>query len=89
MTYQEAVDYIEEIPKFTKKHTLEHTREFLRGLGNPEKDQKIIHVAGTNGKGSTCSYLQHILVKDLYVPICVPCWKQMGRRQDFLLLLIW
>ena len=61
MTYQEAVDYIEEIPKFTKKHTLDHTREFLRGLGNPEKDQKIIHVAGTNGKGSVCAYLDSML----------------------------
>ena len=64
MTYQEAVDYIEEIPKFTKKHTLEHTREFLRGLGNPEKDQKIIHVAGTNGKGSVCAYLRAMLEAD-------------------------
>ena len=64
MTYQEAVDYIEEIPKFTKKHTLEHTREFLRGLGNPEKDQKIIHVAGTNGKGSGWAYLRAMLEAD-------------------------
>ena len=64
MTYQEAVDYIEEIPKFTKKHTLDHTREFLRGLGNPEKDQKIIHVAGTNGKGSVCAYLRAMLEAD-------------------------
>lgn len=64
MTYQEAVDYIEEIPKFTKKHTLEHTREFLRGLGNPERDQKIIHVAGTNGKGSVCAYLRAMLEAD-------------------------
>lgn len=64
MTYQDAVAYIEEIPKFTKKHTLDHTREFLKGLGNPEKDQKIIHVAGTNGKGSVCAYLRAMLEAD-------------------------
>lgn len=64
MTYQEAVDYIEEIPKFTKKHTLEHTREFLRALGSPEEEQKIIHVAGTNGKGSVCAYLQAMLMAE-------------------------
>lgn len=64
MTYQEAVDYIEEIPKFTKKHTLEHTKELLRGLGSPEKGQKIIHVAGTNGKGSVCAYIQAMLMAE-------------------------
>lgn len=59
--YGEAVEYIEELPKFTKKHTLEHTRQFLRRLGNPGMDRKIIHVAGTNGKGSVCAYIQAIL----------------------------
>ena len=34
-TYEEAVEYIEEIPRFTKKHTLEHTRRFLKKLGDP------------------------------------------------------
>lgn len=32
-TYEEAAAYIEEIPKFTKKHTLEHTKMFLKRLG--------------------------------------------------------
>lgn len=64
MNYQEAVDYIEEIPKFTKKHTLSHTAEFLRRLGNPQTGQKIIHVAGTNGKGSVCAYMQVILLAE-------------------------
>lgn len=59
--YQEAVEYIEELPKFTKKHTLEHTKEFLEKLGNPCMDRKVIHVAGTNGKGSVCAYIQAIL----------------------------
>lgn len=63
-TYEEAVAYIEEIPKFTKKHTLEHTKTFLKRLGNPAADRKIVHVAGTNGKGSVCAYLQAILMAE-------------------------
>lgn len=59
--YQDAVEYIEDIPRFTKKHSLEHTKEFLRLLGNPGADKKIIHIAGTNGKGSVCAYIQAIL----------------------------
>lgn len=63
-TYEEAAAYIEEIPKFTKKHTLEHTKTFLKRLGNPAADRKIVHVAGTNGKGSVCAYLQAILMSE-------------------------
>ncbi len=55
--YQEIVNYIEEIPKFSTKHPLEHTRKLLARLGNPQNEFKVIHVAGTNGKGSTCAYL--------------------------------
>lgn len=61
MDYREAVDYILEIPKFTKKNRPEHTKEFLRYLGNPERNLKVIHVAGTNGKGSVCAYLDAML----------------------------
>lgn len=64
MSYREVAAYIEEIPRFTKKHTLDHTREFLRRLGNPAADRKIIHVAGTNGKGSVCAYLQALLTAE-------------------------
>ena len=62
MNYTEAVDYIETIPKFTVKHPPEHTREILSRLGNPQEGIKIIHVAGTNGKGSVCAYLNAILL---------------------------
>lgn len=61
MNYEEAINYIEEIPKFTKKNRLDHTRECLKRLGNPEKKFRVIHVAGTNGKGSTCAFLTSIL----------------------------
>lgn len=62
MNYTEAVDYIETIPKFTVKHPQEHTRELLSRLGNPQEGIKIIHVAGTNGKGSVCAYLNAMLL---------------------------
>lgn len=62
MNYTEAVDYIETIPKFTVKHPPEHTRELLSRLGNPQEWIKIIHVAGTNGKGSVCAYLNAMLL---------------------------
>ena len=59
--YREAVDYIEELPKFTEKHPLKHTKKYLEKLQNPAENCKVIHVAGTNGKGSVCAYLQAVL----------------------------
>lgn len=56
-TYQEAENYINTIPKFTSKNCMEHTKRFLEHLGNPAQNSKVIHVAGTNGKGSVCAYL--------------------------------
>lgn len=64
MNKVQAEAYIADLPKFTTKNSLEHTREFLVRLGNPEKNKKIIHVAGTNGKGSVCAYLQAMLLAD-------------------------
>ena len=61
MTYSEAVDYILDIPKFTKKNDAAHTKAFLKTLGDPQRKMRIIHVAGTNGKGSVCTMLASIL----------------------------
>lgn len=60
-TFEEAVNYLYEVPRFTTKNTIEDTRAYLDKLGNPDKKMKIIHVAGTNGKGSVCAYLRHML----------------------------
>ena len=60
-TYEEAVNYIMSTPKFTTKNSMEDTKAFLHKLGSPDRKLKIIHVAGTNGKGSTCSYMKSIL----------------------------
>ena len=61
MTYEEAESYINDTPKFTKKNTLENTRMVLEAMGHPERKMKLIHVAGSNGKGSVCAYLSSIL----------------------------
>lgn len=61
MTYQEAEEYIFSIPKFTKKNDPESTGEFYERLGKPGENSKIVHIAGTNGKGSVCAYLNAIL----------------------------
>ena len=55
--YEEAENYISSIPKFTGKNSMEDTVRFLDHLGSPAQDCRIIHVAGTNGKGSVCAYL--------------------------------
>lgn len=59
--YEEAVDYVLQIPKFTKKNTPEDTRRFYEYLGRPGERSGLIHVAGTNGKGSVCSYIDSVL----------------------------
>ena len=61
MNYREIVDYIEEIPKFTSKNPLDHTKALLKCLGDPQNQMQVIHVAGTNGKGSVCAYLDSML----------------------------
>ncbi len=63
MNYKEAVNYIDRLQMFAKKHSLDHTRVFLSYLGMPQREKKIIHVAGTNGKGSVCRYLQALLTR--------------------------
>ncbi len=66
MDYTDAVGYINQIQKFAKKNTLSHTKMFLQALGNPGENSRIIHVAGTNGKGSTCNYLKELLTAQGY-----------------------
>ena len=61
MTYKQAVEYILDIPRFTTKNGLGHTRELLETLGVEEERMKVVHVAGTNGKGSVCAYVDAML----------------------------
>ena len=64
--FKEAEEYILGIPKFTKKNTMEDSNLFYQYLGRPGNQKKIIHVAGTNGKGSVCAFLNQILVESGY-----------------------
>ena len=66
MTYREATEYIEECKKAGIVPGLDSIRELLRRLGNPEKELKFIHIAGTNGKGSVLNYLSGILTESGY-----------------------
>ena len=58
---EDCEEYLLNIPKFKKKTLLSDTLKFYEMLGSPGKDIKKIHVAGTNGKGSTCYYTSRIL----------------------------
>lgn len=64
--FRKAVRYIEGIPKFVKKNTMADTRAFYRKLSCPCQNTRVIHVAGTNGKGSVCAYLQSVLMEAGY-----------------------
>lgn len=66
MNYREAIEYIHGTKKFGSKLGLDNIRELLRLLGNPHNDLKFIHVAGTNGKGSTSSFIASILIEGGY-----------------------
>lgn len=72
MTYTQQEEYINSITKFAKKNTLDNTRRFLALMeqegasGLKDIEKKVIHVAGTNGKGSVCNYLRELLLADAY-----------------------
>ena len=61
MTPKEAIDYIENYTWSTTRLGLGRTQELLRRLGDPQKQLKFVHVAGSNGKGSTCAMLAAVL----------------------------
>ena len=66
MNYDEAIAYIKNTAKFGSKLGLERTEKILELLGNPHKKLKCIHIAGTNGKGSTTAMVTKILVEAGY-----------------------
>ena len=62
LTLKDCDSFLNEVPRFTQKHALADTAKFLDFLGAPDEQMQIIHVAGTNGKGSVCAYLSSILM---------------------------
>ncbi|MBU5256574.1 bifunctional folylpolyglutamate synthase/dihydrofolate synthase [Tissierella praeacuta] len=61
MKYQEALEYINDKNKYGSRLGLDSIGKLLGLLGNPQEGLKYIHIGGTNGKGSTSSYLAHML----------------------------
>lgn len=66
MTYYETINYIKNTAKFGTNLGLERTNKILELLGNPHKQIKCIHIAGTNGKGSTTVMISNILIEEGY-----------------------
>lgn len=61
MTYQETLHYLETTAMFGGRLGLARVKELLKKLGSPENQLKFVHIAGTNGKGSTAAMLASIL----------------------------
>lgn len=61
LSYEECMRYIHETAKFGSNYGLSRTNKLLELLGNPQKQIKTIHVAGTNGKGSTTAMISSVL----------------------------
>lgn len=61
MTYVEAIAYLEQCASFGIKPGLERIEQLLAALGNPERAYKVVHVTGTNGKGSVTSFIASVL----------------------------
>jgi dihydrofolate synthase/folylpolyglutamate synthase len=60
MTYREAISRLEGLQMFGAKPGLERARRLAAAVGNPQERLRFLHVAGTNGKGSTCAMLEGI-----------------------------
>ena len=62
MNYQESREYIDRVTReIPSVLGLEHMRELMKRLGNPQEDLKYVHIAGTNGKGSVIAFLYSTL----------------------------
>jgi len=61
MNYDDALRFIDETYMFGEKIDLENVTRLCEYLGNPQDSLKFVHVAGTNGKGSTCTMISNIL----------------------------
>lgn len=66
MTYEEALLKINSLQRFGSRPGLERIRKLLFRMGNPQDKLKFVHIAGTNGKGSTCALIASVLKKSQY-----------------------
>lgn len=71
MNFRESMEYLNSVPKFSPKDVVSGTvayelgamRTLMESLGNPEKQLRFVHIAGTNGKGSASAFLSQILIE--------------------------
>lgn len=87
MNYEEAMSYIQGVQKSGVRLGLVRMEELCRRLKNPEKELTFIHVAGTNGKGSTAVYISSILAVNgymtgRYVSPTVFCYEECIQYED-------
>ena len=77
MTYSEMERELNEIPKFGAKASLSNLSAYLELANHPERNLRVIHIAGTNGKGSVSAYIDSILRQAgyttclLYTSVCI------------------
>lgn len=100
MNYQESREYIDKITwEIPSVLGLEHMRELMKRLGNPQDDLKYVHVAGTNGKGSVIAFcillyqVRDIALEDMFRLPCILTeagWKfrEAGSAERTLLLIL-
>ena len=69
MNYQESREYIDKITReIPSVLGLDHMRELMKRLGNPQDDLKYVHIAGTNGKGSVIAFLYSVSWAESFHP---------------------
>ncbi|HEY8500580.1 MAG TPA: folylpolyglutamate synthase/dihydrofolate synthase family protein [Clostridia bacterium] len=61
MDYKDAISYIQSLERFGSKPGLERIGALAERLGNPQDNLKFIHIAGTNGKGSTAAFISSVV----------------------------
>src|SRR5512136_1088872 len=66
MTYQETLDFIYGRGRFGMRPGLERITALLKAIGNPQDRVRSVHVAGTNGKGSTAAFIASIMERAGY-----------------------
>lgn len=85
MTQTEMEEYLNGIPMWAgKKNSLSGIRRYLNELGDPDDGMKLIHVAGTNGKGSVCAYLTSMLGEAGYQVLTFTSPHLVTARERFL-----
>ncbi len=66
MNYHEFIQWLEEVPLYGHKDGTNNIRKLMERFGNPQQTFRVIHVAGTNGKGSCCAMLSSVLTRSGY-----------------------